>query len=87
MDLPAGFEFGTATAAYQIEGAAATHGRGPSIWDAFSHLPGRTHGGDTGDVADDFYHQFESDIAILEELGIKTYRGRAAPVPSRRRRG
>jgi beta-glucosidase len=57
--LPPGFEFGAATAAYQIEGAATEGGRGLSIWDAFSHTPGKTVHGDTGDIACDHYHRLE----------------------------
>ena len=58
LKLPEGFAFGAATAAYQIEGAASEGGRGPSIWDAFSHEKGKTHDGDSGDVADDHYHRY-----------------------------
>ena len=54
--FPESFAFGVATAAYQIEGATDEGGRGPSIWDTFSAMPGKTFGGDTGAVADDFYH-------------------------------
>ena len=53
LEFPADFLFGSATASYQIEGAAAEDGRGPSIWDTFSHTPGKVWNGDTGDVADD----------------------------------
>lgn len=53
MTFPKGFQFGTATAAYQIEGAVDEDGRTPSIWDVFSHAPGRVLNGDTGDKADD----------------------------------
>ncbi|WP_345711724.1 family 1 glycosylhydrolase, partial [Kineococcus glutinatus] len=56
--FPAGFAWGSATASYQIEGAVAEDGRTPSIWDTFSHTPGRVLNGDTGDVADDHYHRF-----------------------------
>ncbi|MGW8767226.1 GH1 family beta-glucosidase [Streptomyces sp. NPDC055815] len=72
--LPAGFRFGAATAAYQIEGAHDEDGRGPSIWDTFSHTPGRTLGGATGDTACDHYHRHREDIALLRELGVDTYR-------------
>jgi len=74
LALPEAFAFGTATAAYQIEGAASEGGRGPSIWDAFSHEPGKTHDGDTGDVADDHYHRFEADIALMAARGLRHYR-------------
>lgn len=62
-DLPAGSRFGAATAAYQIEGAHDEDGRGPSIWDTFSHTPGRTLGGATGDTAFDHYHRYPEDVA------------------------
>jgi beta-glucosidase len=72
--FPAGFLWGSATASYQVEGAVHEGGRGPSIWDTFSHTPGKTFHGDTGDVADDFYHRYPSDIALMKELGLKTFR-------------
>ena len=68
------FIWGTATAAYQVEGAWQTDGRGLSIWDAFSHTPGKTKNGDTGDVACDQYHRFEEDVSLMRELGIDAYR-------------
>ncbi|EFN57961.1 hypothetical protein CHLNCDRAFT_50621 [Chlorella variabilis] len=68
------FFLGSATAAYQVEGAAAEGGRGPSIWDTFSHLPGKTHEGDTGDRADDFYHRWANDIALMRSLGLRNFR-------------
>ncbi|WP_345713289.1 family 1 glycosylhydrolase, partial [Kineococcus glutinatus] len=58
LSFPAGFVWGSATASYQIEGAVAEDGRTPSIWDTFSHTPGKVLNGDTGDVADDHYHRF-----------------------------
>jgi beta-glucosidase len=69
-----GFLWGAATAAYQIEGAAKEDGRAPSIWDTFSHTPGRTLNGDTGDVATDHYHRWREDIASMADLGIDAYR-------------
>jgi beta-glucosidase len=72
--FPAGFAWGAATAAYQIEGAAAEGGRGPSIWDTFAHTSGRTLRGDTGDVACDHYHRWESDLDLIAELGLTAYR-------------
>ncbi|HXR13931.1 MAG TPA: GH1 family beta-glucosidase [Solirubrobacteraceae bacterium] len=72
--FPAGFLWGAATASYQIEGAAREDGRGPSIWDTFSHTPGRVRGGDTGDIACDFYHRFESDLDLLATLGLNAFR-------------
>ncbi len=72
--FPANFWWGAATAAYQVEGAAAEDGRKPSVWDTFSHAPGHTANGDTGDVACDHYHRFEDDVKLMAELGIKHYR-------------
>ncbi|WP_019548183.1 glycoside hydrolase family 1 protein [Streptomyces sulphureus] len=72
--FPDGFLWGTATAAYQVEGAAAEDGRTPSIWDTFSHTPGRVLGGDTGDTACDHYHRFREDVALMAELGVDAYR-------------
>lgn len=74
MLFPKGFLWGTATAAYQIEGAYNEDGRGPSIWDTFSHTPGRVHDGDTGDTACDHYHRFREDIKQMKKLGLTTYR-------------
>src|ERR671913_1711051 len=59
--FPAGFVWGAATSAYQIEGAAAQGGRGPSIWDTFARVPGRVAGGHTGEVAADHYHRYRQD--------------------------
>ncbi|WP_394383171.1 GH1 family beta-glucosidase [Streptomyces cacaoi] len=72
--LPEDFVWGAATSAYQIEGAVAEDGRGPSIWDTFSRLPGRVAGGDTGDVACDHYHRWREDLGLLRELGVGAYR-------------
>ena len=72
--FPPGFVWGTATASYQIEGAVTEGGRTPSIWDIFSHTPGRVLGGDNGDVADDHYHRYAQDVALMRELGIGSYR-------------
>ncbi len=72
--FPASFVFGAATAAYQIEGAAAEDGRGPSIWDVYSHEPGRILNGDTGDVAADHYHRLDEDLDLLSALDIPAYR-------------
>jgi beta-glucosidase len=74
QSFPPGFLWGCATSAYQIEGAVAADGRGASIWDTFSHTPGRTANGETGDVADDSYHRYPEDIALLKNLGATTYR-------------
>lgn len=74
LSFPRGFLWGTATASYQIEGATQEDGRGVSIWDTFSHTAGRTHNGDTGDIADDSYHRYPEDIALMRDLGLKAYR-------------
>src|SRR5689334_17139094 len=74
LEFPPGFVIGSATASYQIEGAVREDGRGPSIWDTFSHTPGKTTNGDTGDVADDHYHRWESDLDLMQELGLEAYR-------------
>ena len=72
--FPADFVWGAATAAYQIEGAAAEDGRAPSIWDTFSHTPGKVQNGDTGDVAVDHYHRYRDDVALMADLGLRAYR-------------
>ncbi len=72
--FPPGFVFGAATASYQIEGAAREDGRGPSIWDTYSHTPGLVVNGDTGDVACDHYHRYPQDVALLRDLGVDSYR-------------
>jgi beta-glucosidase len=72
--FPAGFAWGAATAAYQIEGAVAEDGRGPSVWDTFSHRAGAVRHGDTGDVAADHYHRWPEDIGLMSALGIAAYR-------------
>ncbi|MGW4402596.1 GH1 family beta-glucosidase [Nonomuraea sp. NPDC004702] len=68
------FLWGTATAAYQIEGAVAEDGRGASTWDTFAHEPGRTRDGHTGDVACDHYHRWREDVALMSGLGVNAYR-------------
>jgi beta-glucosidase len=72
--FPADFTWGTATAAYQIEGAVSEDGRTRSIWDTFSHTPGKTFAGDNGDVAADHYHRYPADIDLMSELGMGSYR-------------
>ena len=72
--FPTNFLWGCATSAYQIEGAVAADGRGPSNWDIFAHTPGKTHQGETGDVAADSYHLYKDDVKLLKELGAKAYR-------------
>jgi beta-glucosidase len=72
--FPEGFLWGAATAAYQIEGAVTEGGRGPSIWDTFSHTPGRTFNGDNGDVACQHYNFVEEDLDLMQRLGLRAYR-------------
>ncbi|MGW2844552.1 GH1 family beta-glucosidase [Streptomyces sp. NPDC001274] len=72
--FPPGFVWGAATAAYQIEGAAAEDGRTPSIWDTFSRTPGKVRNGDTGDIAADHYHRYRDDVALMKRLGLTAYR-------------
>jgi len=74
VSFPPAFVWGAATSAYQIEGAAAEDGRTPSIWDTFSHTPGKTAGGDHGDIAVDHYHRYRDDVALMAELGLSSYR-------------
>ena len=72
--IRSGFLWGAATSAYQIEGGVAEGGRGPSIWDTFAHTPGKTAGGDTGDVACDHYHRWADDLGLIADLGLSAYR-------------
>ena len=72
--FPDGFLFGAATAAYQIEGATATDGRTPSIWDTFSERPGAVRGGHTGHIAVDHYHRYRDDVELMREMGLNAYR-------------
>ena len=72
--FPAGFLWGTATAAYQIEGAVSEDGRGPSIWDTFTHTPGKIRNDDNGDVADDHYHRYRDDVQSMKALAATAYR-------------
>src|SRR5487761_103873 len=72
--FPPGFLWGAATAAYQIEGAPAEDGKGASVWDTFSHLPGRTTHGDSGDIACDSYHRMDEDLAVVSRLSLGAYR-------------
>ena len=74
VEFPKGFLWGAATAAYQIEGAWNEDGKGPSIWDEFSHTPGHVYNNQNGDVACDSYHRYKEDIALLRQLNLKTYR-------------
>jgi beta-glucosidase len=74
LSFPPGFRWGVSTAAYQIEGAVTEGGRGASIWDTFTHQPGRIADGSTGDVACDHYHRAVEDVALMAELGVGAYR-------------
>lgn len=74
LTFPPTFQWGVATSAYQIEGAAQDGGRGPSIWDTYSHTPGKVVHGDTGDVACDHYHRLETDLDLIQSLGVDAYR-------------
>ena len=74
MPFPADFLWGAATAAYQIEGAVQEDGRGESIWDRFSHTPGATENGATGDIACDHYHRWPQDLDHMAEVGLTSYR-------------
>jgi beta-glucosidase len=72
--FPADFFWGTATSAYQIEGAWNEDGKGPSIWDTFAHTPGKILDRSTGDVANDHYHRYKEDVALMKDLGATAYR-------------
>jgi beta-glucosidase len=74
LQFPADFIIGSATASYQIEGAAHEDGRTESIWDTFSRTPGKVVNGDTGDVADDHYHRLDEDLDLMKRLGLEAYR-------------
>jgi beta-glucosidase len=73
-EFPKDFYWGTATAAYQIEGAWNEDGKGPSIWDTYAHTPGKVKNGDTGDVANDHYHRYREDVELMRSLGATSYR-------------
>src|SRR3954454_7128705 len=72
--FPSGFLWGTATSAYQIEGAVSEDGRGPSIWDRFSHTPGTISDNSNGDTATDHYRLYKEDVQLMKALGAKAYR-------------
>ena len=72
--FPKAFVWGSATASYQVEGAVHEGGRGTTIWDTFSHTPGKVHNGDTGDVSDDYYHRYKEDIQLMKDMGLKACR-------------
>ena len=72
--FPKGFLWGAASASYQIEGGVKEGGRGESVWDAFSHTPGKVKNGDTGDRAADSYHRWREDVQLLKDMGLGAYR-------------
>src|SRR5262245_23238306 len=72
--FPSGFYWGTGTSSYQIEGAWNEDGKGPSIWDTYAHTPGNIKNGDTGDVANDHYHRYKQDVALMKDFGANAYR-------------
>ena len=72
--VPDNFYWGAATAAYQIEGATREDGRGESIWDRFSSIPGHVLNNDTGQIADDHYHRWREDVQLMSQLGLNSYR-------------
>ena len=72
--FPKNFHWGAAAASYQIEGAWQEDGKGLSIWDVFSHTPGKVRNNDNGDVACDHYHRFRDDVALMKQMGLKAYR-------------
>src|SRR5262245_66445172 len=93
--FPHGFLWGSATAAYQIEGSPLADGAGPSIWHRFAHTHGMVRDGDTGDIACDHYRRWRDDVALMRQLGLQAYRfsiswrggvppGRPAPEPRSR---
>ncbi|XP_066394564.1 beta-glucosidase 29-like [Miscanthus floridulus] len=72
--FPKDFVFGTGSAAYQYEGAYKEGGKGPSIWDKFTHIPGKILNNDTGDVADDMYHRYKGDVQLLKDMNLDAFR-------------
>ncbi|MEG0470449.1 MAG: family 1 glycosylhydrolase, partial [Longicatena sp.] len=72
--FPKDFLWGSASAAYQIEGGYRSGGKGVSNWDQFVRIPGKTFKATTGDIAVDFYHRYKEDIQLMAEMGLKTYR-------------
>ncbi len=72
--FPSGFFWGTATSAYQIEGAWKEDGKGPSIWDTYAHTPGKIMDGSNGDSANDHYHRYKEDVTLMKNIGAKAYR-------------
>lgn len=73
-EFPRGFQWGVATSSYQIEGAWNEDGKGPSIWDTYAHTPGNIKNNDTGDEANDHYHRYKEDVALMKDIGATAYR-------------
>src|SRR5215475_3236478 len=73
-EFPKGFYWGLATSAYQTEGAWNEEGKGPSIWDTYAHTHGKIRDGSTGDVANDHYHRYKEDVALMKNIGAKAFR-------------
>jgi len=73
-EFPKGFYWGVATASYQVEGAWNEDGKGPSIWDTYAHTPGHINNNDTGDIANDHYHRYKEDVALMKDIGATAYR-------------
>jgi beta-galactosidase len=74
VSFPKDFLWGTATSAYQIEGASRANGKGASIWDGFCQIPGKVLNGDHGEVACDHYHRYKEDVQLMKNMGVKAYR-------------
>src|SRR5690606_35453495 len=74
LQFPAGFDFGVATSAFQIEGAWNEDGKGPSIWDTFGHTPVKVAGDVPGDRGADHYHRYKQDVALMQQIGVTSYR-------------
>src|SRR5882672_10755501 len=72
--FPDGFAWGVATSAFQIEGAIREDGRGASIWDTYTHTPGKIRNGDNAEIANDHYHRYRDDVGLMRQMGVKTYR-------------
>src|SRR5262249_44557574 len=73
-EFPKGFFWGVGTSSYQVEGAWDEDGKGPSIWDTYAHMPGKIKNDDTGDVANDHYHRYKEDVALMKDIGANAYR-------------
>src|SRR5262245_55515904 len=72
--FPDGFRWGVATSAYQVGGAWNEYGKGESIWDRFAHTPGNIKNDESGDVANDHYHRYQEDVALMQSIGANAYR-------------